>query len=219
MTFLDEVFVRLSKITVDADFGYWSKMPHWTLDEAISLSIGCEPRGQTSESVTRVIGLFAEQFSKWREFAHRANIAGKVSDPVSPNDFLDWASKNDVPVRPELVAAVRAQVSAIDWRAECSRLRTLIEEKEALLTKAVAERDSSTPTEKTLGTLERNTLLKLFCGLVVVTYGERPGVGRSSVSSEIQSDLLTKVGLEFDAKTIRKYLKQGAELLPPKPEG
>ncbi|ORE90868.1 hypothetical protein ATO4_20479 [Aurantimonas sp. 22II-16-19i] len=67
----------------------------------------------------------------------------------------------------------------------------------------------------TSGTVrERETLLKLFIGLAAEQYGFKSARVRSPAAGQIASDL-ANAGLAVDEDTVRKFLKLGAELLPP----
>ena len=71
--------------------------------------------------------------------------------------------------------------------------------------------ESSSPApEKSLSTLERNTLLKLVIGLAVKGYGYDPTASKSGAPREIADDLAA-LGITVTDDTVRKYLKQAAE--------
>ena len=101
-------------------------------------------------------------------------------------------------VSTELEAAVAANGHVIeDWKSLYDKLCAAI------------------PAEaKPLSTRERDSLLKLVIGLAVKGYGFQPRAARSQVPSEIAGDL-DQLGIGLDADTVRKYLKEGTELLPP----
>jgi hypothetical protein len=94
---------------------------------------------------------------------------------------------------------------------------TLTEERDQLLRRLEeANRDRSSrdeQKEKVLGTRERETLLRLIIAMAVDGYGYKPGSGRSGVTADITS-ALDHCGLHLDADTVRKWLKEAAELLP-----
>jgi hypothetical protein len=69
-----------------------------------------------------------------------------------------------------------------------------------------------------LSTAERNSLLKLVIGMAVNGYKYDPSPERSPVPPEIAADL-EALGIGLDADTVRKYLREGAALLPGKPSG
>lgn len=70
------------------------------------------------------------------------------------------------------------------------------------------------PKEKPLGQREGDTLRKLVIGLAMVAYAYDPKAARSEVTAEIASDLAER-GLTISDDTVRKHLRESAELLPP----
>ena len=64
-----------------------------------------------------------------------------------------------------------------------------------------------------LHTKEKETLLKLVIGMAIQGYAYDPSKKKSSVPSEIQSDL-DLLGLSLDQDTIRKWLKEAQRTLP-----
>lgn len=71
------------------------------------------------------------------------------------------------------------------------------------------------PVEIPLGTRERDTLLKLLIGMAVKGYSYDAGASKSKVPKEISDDLSDlNIGVSDD--TVRKYLKQAADIFLPK---
>lgn len=66
---------------------------------------------------------------------------------------------------------------------------------------------------KPLHTKERETLLRMIIGMATDGYGFNPKLPRSPIPKEI-ADLLTAKGLPLDPDTVRKWLKEAADLLP-----
>jgi hypothetical protein len=98
--YLEDDQTRLfhSKV-VEADFDYWSKMPHWTLDEAIALSFGKDPEQvnwNSLNSTSAYLSPFVENYKKLRVLTSRAVTSGKLFDPVLPSIFLNWLLLNEI---------------------------------------------------------------------------------------------------------------------------
>ena len=57
-----------------ADFAYWIKAAHWTLDEAIALSFGKAPEHVSWERLKNLVQIspFAVEYQRRRELALRA---------------------------------------------------------------------------------------------------------------------------------------------------
>ena len=71
----------------------------------------------------------------------------------------------------------------------------------------------SSDCNKQLGSRERESLLKLVGGMAIYGYGYDPRQLRNDATSVIRDDLLA-LGLSLDEDTVRKYLKQGTEMVP-----
>jgi hypothetical protein len=96
-----------------ADFEHWSKLAHWTLDEAVALSLGKAPERVNWETVSKYLQLstFAVQYSRRRELALRAAQWKQLYDPVLPGIFLAWAKRLEIEVPAALVEAVQKRGS------------------------------------------------------------------------------------------------------------
>ena len=88
---------------------------------------------------------------------------------------------------------------------------TLIE-KSALLEEVNTKGKASVEAE--INPRVKDTLLKIILGMAIDGYGYRPQQLRSPTAREL-SDHLQRLGLEVSDDTIRNYLKEAAQLLPP----
>jgi uncharacterized small protein (DUF1192 family) len=117
------------------------------------------------------------------------------------------------------------------WKQQCEALSAASTKNHETAMRLVGERDNriaelqreidrlinelkAAPKDKPLGQRERDTLRKLVIGLAMVAYAYDPKAGRSEVAAEIASDLQQR-GLAITDDTVRKHLKESAELLPP----
>jgi hypothetical protein len=224
-----------------ADFEHWSKAAHWTLEEAIALSFGKAPERVNWEKIKPYVrsSRFAFEYQRRRDLALRALHRNQLYNPVLPGTFLAWAKRSDLSCPPELEAAVTARgVQVADWKKLFDELRARYDQNNEQWTKIIAEKNatierlvarlnelqqsapgvaSAVPQpapEKTLGIRERESVLKLVIGMAVGGYGYDPKASRSPQPSEIGCDL-AKCGVSLDVDTIRKWLKEAAELVPP----
>jgi hypothetical protein len=81
------------------------------------------------------------------------------------------------------------------------------------------QKNVSTPAAERVGssiTAERNNLLKLVIGMAVQGYKYDHRAAKSGIPKEIAGDL-AQCGLALSDDTVRKYLKEAAKLLEPKP--
>lgn len=74
-------------------------------------------------------------------------------------------------------------------------------------------KQGNTETQKPLSDKERKSLLKIILGMALTNYEFDPKAERSSIVSEITSDLELH-GISLDKDTVRKWLKEAISLLP-----
>ena len=78
------------------------------------------------------------------------------------------------------------------------------------------EKSISLQTDKPLMTKERESLYKLIIGMAVAGYKYDPTAARNDAVGDIYNDL-EELGVAVDQDTIRKWLREAAQQLPPKP--
>lgn len=76
-----------------ADLSHWRKMDLWTLDEAISLTLGKDPKAVNWENIEPYfkVSPFADEYAGRRDLVMRAVDAGLLTERITPRDFLAWA--------------------------------------------------------------------------------------------------------------------------------
>ena len=130
--------------------------------------------------------------------------------------FVDLVKGNKESTEAELTR-LRLEVERCEEAFEYHRRES--EEKSKTIARLIEERDraicESVVAREMEGTISRkayNTLLRLTGGIVIAVYGFNPSDKRSEVVSSIQNDLDLK-GVNLDADTIRKYLREAVALL------
>lgn len=119
--FLEEDQTRFfySKM-VEADFDYWSKMSHWTLDEAIALSFGKDPERVNWNSLSSTpayLSPFVKNYERLGVLTTRAVKWGKLYDPVLPSIFVNWVILNEISFPSELKELVNKRSGGVeDWK-------------------------------------------------------------------------------------------------------
>jgi hypothetical protein len=227
-----------------ADFDHWSRCAHWTLDEAIALSFGKAPERVNWRRVEPFVNVsdFALAYQRRRDLAVRAVAWDQLFDPVLPGIFLAWAKRSQLDVSSQLQAAVAARgIQVADWktlydnqkaaydelRSGFDEIRRMNAEKSEMIQalksqlqelnareEARVRDNGGGGSEKSLGARERDSLLKLIIGMAVGGYGYDPTAARSDQPAAIASDLAA-AGITLDVDTVRKWLKQACDLLPP----
>lgn len=230
-----------------ADFAHWGKATYWSLDEAIALTFGKDPKHVTWEKVKEYTksSPFAMNYEKLRDLAIRAKHWKHLSDYMEPGAYIAWARRNGFDFPQELEDNVKKNGGYIgDWKTAYDNL--LAEAKQSLEKKNneiaklnqdlldsqqnIAAKDGlvknqatqivqltgqlAAQSEKPLKTRERETALKMILAMAIEGYGYDPKASKSGTATEIADDL-AKLGLNLDADTIRKWLKEAIELLPP----
>lgn len=105
--------------TCNADFDYWSKQAYWSIDEAIVLVLGKDPRKVTWENAKPFLSTsaFTKKFNDIRELARRYVNCKELFDSVYPGIFLAWAARMSISIPVELKDAVNAiGIQIADWK-------------------------------------------------------------------------------------------------------
>ena len=225
-----------NKPFAQADYRHWSRAPYWTLDEAISLTFGKDPRIVAPDKFLEFSHQdgFVKKYLELNDIVNRARKMKLLTDPIQPSVYIIWAKQSGYEIPADLESAiVNNAAHTTDWKLEHDKLKEVMAEKlrltEARLHDIETEAANATQckdtrieqlkaqleeaTAKPLGTRERETLLKILIGMAVGGYGHDTKSSRSSTVSEITSDL-EKVGLSVSDDTVRKWLNEAAGQLP-----
>jgi hypothetical protein len=175
----------------DADFSYWSKLACWELDEAVALSFGKSPKAVSWGLICGYerSSRFVAKYARLRRLVERAECMEQLSAPILPASFIAWAKLHEIELPPDLVAAIEARVERVSSKQSRKQQPDLLPK-------------------------ERETVLKLIIGMAIKGYAYNPALARSEVPAEITSDV-HKLGLSIDQDTVRKWLKEAAQVLPP----
>jgi len=180
------------RIATDADYLHWSLFPEWRLFDFIVLTCERDPRIFEGAAISAVKSLpYWPEVDRRLELA-RAHVDADIIDEVEPpTRYVEWARQVLIEVPPALVAAVEAYEERAGRRKPAEQPKPI----------------------EHLGTRERESLLKLVIGMAVAGYGHDPRARRSDKVAEIAADL-ERLGIGLSDDTVRKYLREGAELLP-----
>lgn len=190
----------------NADFVHWSKAAHWTIDEAIALSLGKDPSVVTFKEIDNLKGktAFAKAFALRRDLALRAAQSRQINEMNTPQLFINWFNGIAIDIPKNLQDEVsKLTESNINWREEYLKLKNDYDQ--------LAARFSTQ--QKPESTRKANNILEAFTAIAIDAYGYDPRAEKSSAPQDI-SDALDKIGAKGSPKTIRAWLREGAELLP-----
>ncbi|MEA1940672.1 MAG: hypothetical protein U9P68_00345 [Pseudomonadota bacterium] len=208
----------------DDVYDYWSKAAYWSVEEAVALVLGRNPRAVIKKR--RAHGerkarfhpdLCGPKFEALYELAQRAVSTRQIRLSTPPGMFLAWAKRNRIAAPERLEAIVRDHgIQVADWKTAYDRQVEKVKALESRIAELEAAPREPAPASKSQSavTRERNTLLKLVLGLAMDCHGYRPHAPRSSTAGEIASALEVQ-GITVSEDTIRKYLGEAAEFAPP----
>ena len=196
------------------DISHWGRMARWELEEAVVLALGRDPDSISLDELKNdTESDFGKQFAKAFRLAQRAREHATFYFPIIPRDFVEWARTIEFPFPEDLAAEViKASPNHINYR---SIYEPLLAEHEAALKELeqLKKQALEPPQEKALPTKERQTALKLIIGMAVEQYGYDPSQSRNDAVGNIVSDL-NSLGISLDPDTVRKWLKEAADILP-----
>jgi hypothetical protein len=177
---------------------FWTNLSSWALAEAAILTENRDPKEFIAPDIGKSlleVGKNVEHYRYVQDHIKRAIQAGELTDPVQPGIYVAWAQKRDLDFPEELANLVPAAVKSDNQN--------------------IPAKAAKKPADKNLAavTRERNTLLKLFFGLVVDFYGYKPEAERSPIPKEIES-IMQQLGIPVSDDTIRKYINEAKEQLP-----
>lgn len=88
-----------------------------------------------------------------------------------------------------------------------------LERQIAFLKGETGQESTQKRTVKPLHVKERETLQKMIIGMAIKGYGHNPEASKNASIQEITDDLAS-LGISLDADTVRKWIKEAAEILP-----
>lgn len=181
----------------EADVQHWARMQKWSLDEAVALSIGYEPCGDLLEGTdgmpvqSDVLAFYLKRRALIEDNFDWGSVA--VPSRNSVPDLVRWFDKAELDVPEQLLAAAdKYHALGIGKKSKLGRPHAA--------------------DNKPLDPRERSTMLKLIIALAVNGYGYDPKAERSTIPSEIESDM-NLLGIGINLETIRKHLRSGSALL------
>ncbi len=223
-----------------ADFIYWAKVPDWSLEEIVALSLGKDPRFVSSDKFvhgTRGTTFSAAYFGLL-DLAERARDAGILMDRTPATQAVKWADAAGFPFPKDVVESIRrfarqtrrkppVAVPPVEYKPPdpelATELNSLTELHETPATQintepAMQEEPVQDPElvdpgiDKSVGMRERDSFLKLFVGLAALHYEYDPSRNRNSSADQI-SKALKNIGIKLGDDTIRRLLDEGNEFI------
>jgi hypothetical protein len=186
----------------EADLVYWAKMPTWNSDVAAAILLGLNPEafhGMGSLSYRLPSGASDKYFSL-RKFTQSAALNKQLKGRGTPANWLELALRFDIPVPSLLIQEIPK------WA-------------EKHITAPEPPAPPAPPTSPApasdVAPRERESMLKIIIGIAVEKYRYDPKAPRSAAVKAMEADL-ERAGVRVIDDTIRRYLREGAEFLPPR---
>lgn len=179
-----------------ADFEYWCKMPRFSVEEALCLSIGVEPKNFEKNHLLALGKLKEDRLSEPIAFLlRRYEQLKRQFDPaghgwgVAPAEFLDWAHRVRFDVHPEFSRLLSSYHGTSQGAHKASG-------------------DQTKPDKR-----EIDSIAQLFTAMAIDYLGYKPRAAKSPIPKQI-TELAATMGMNISEKTVRKYLSRGAEFIP-----
>lgn len=219
----------------NADFDYWSKMPEWTIEEAVILSFGKNPSIVTwkrLEGQMSYLSPFVESCYQLMELAKRAkksnlftdNSMPLLSDPIRPYLYVQWMQKNELVFSESLAEKVlkyyqKNKPPKTDFELSMEQIHKSIQQPSITnvntslpATKIKPNKKVDSNTVKELSTREKDSLLKIIITMAIDGYGFDPKSNKSPLPKELEG-AIQRLGMSLSDDTIRKWLKEASNIL------
>ncbi len=226
--------------SAEADFQEWYRMPNWSLEEALALSLGKNPKKVNPDSLDNYsnynnnFNSTHKSSSLYKEYKLRMETliryinSKKISAHPTPLEFINWLQENDFSIPKELEKLVYErwgkpvdlQSQYKQLKIENQKIKETLEIQEKQLTELLKEKqilnNDINRLSQSFSVRERESMVKLIVVMAVSEYKYNPKAQRNKAVSNILQDF-KRLGLSLDRTTILKFLHDGIELLPPKP--
>jgi hypothetical protein len=212
---------HLHRPSAQADFEYWARMPHWTLDEAVALSLGKAPEQVSWRKLAELVDCssIAAEYSRRRDLAVRYVACRQLDDPLLPATFITWADQVGFSVPVELRNALDARgIKDTDWKTLYEGLAAALADKDAIFQALQAMKvnleaaQAESRAAKALSTKERDSMLAIIAAMAVRKYRYNPNALKNAATQNIADDV-QEVRLRLDVDTVRKYVAEAGRFL------
>lgn len=215
---------------------FWLKKSEWTLEEAVAISFGRDPRYVNWSAVEPYSSSsrYAYEYYKRREIVLSARNQGHLPDPIASTHFVRWALWIDLPCAvadydladprlPSMASTAMSQSTAgiqVDplqtnrsIKDLLARAETQLEQSKARVQELEArvqqleQELADAQEQRPMKAPERSALTMLVYAMARSAYGYDPARLKNEATSKILR-ALNRFELSLDEKTIRRHLKQ-----------
>jgi hypothetical protein len=192
---------RDNNATEGVDYKFWSQMLGWTVAEAAALLLDIDPDRLPEESDD--LGTPGWEYRRLFRLLDRARKMEELSSPMTPGEFLTWASSNGLKPPGQLEATVRAGKPHRNWRTRYQAMRG---ERDQLRAEVESLKEL---VADDLNPKSRKTLLKLVGGLARVHFKHH--TNHHHTVSKIEK-ALDSIDWHLAEGSIRTYLNEADAL-------
>lgn len=227
-----------------ADFEHWSKAAHWTLEEAVALSMGKAPELVSWTTIQKFqhVSPFVGRYARLLDLAKREIPWQRLFDPVLPIIFVTWTKENEIEFPAALAEKViRRSGKLLDWKGEYEKLKNqyddhigdwkrIVEKQNdaletyrqriQLLESELAQCQADSASKSESAASEKSQSPRERGNMLKVIYAMAVG-GYGFDASKERSTLVPDVvkdialsGLSLSDDTVRRYIRAACELLP-----
>ncbi len=179
------------------DYEFWSRMSGWTVAEAAALLLDIDPDRLPAESEER--GTQGWEYRRLFRLLDRARKMEELSSPMTPREFLAWASSNGIKPPEKLEATVRTGKPHRNWK---TRYQSMRRERDRLLAEVEALNEQ---VSDDLNPRARQTLLKLVGGMARAKF--KHFTGNRNTGALIEK-ALDNADWHLSGNSIRTYLNE-----------
>ena len=223
--------------TAAADIEYWAKVPTWSIEEIVALSLGKDPRVVSSEKFvhgTRGTEFSTAYFTRL-ELAERAQMAGQLSERTSASSAIDWAEVVRIAFPKRLARKVRQleerrmkklqpqrqplHVPAHEppkleptYSAEMSSTDKATQQIVQQQNSRAESRSPSSRNEKLLDLREQQNLQLMVAAMAIKSYKFSRTAAKNDATQKIVKHL-SDLGVDLSKATVLKNIRKGIELL------
>jgi hypothetical protein len=220
---LQEAIQPYNMPNAEADFTHWIKEGYWTIDEGIALLLEKNPEKVKWPDIEKRISYspFAKKFDDIRKRVNRYLQIGHITDPCTPDTFINWAEKTGIEIPQKLLEAHK-KFNSTNLQSQHNETIEQLKQNELLLKELTEKHLALEIRYAELKSLENKnsksvtSLLKLLSAMAFDGYGYRFEDKKSPTPRELSQAVEKILGEKIDEDTVRKWLKYASENYPPK---
>ena len=196
-----------------ANYALHCTKPFWTLDEAVILMFGRDPAKLRPRAEWEERSKFSKEFTIARDLLERLRSEKKVTEPVSPSDFVKLARTLGWQLPDALTAELEALGHTLEWPED--RLAALEAEKKRLIDENRGLHAELDTAKKEPPFLRKKSLYRL-----VLAWAKAHGydnVNKRNTATATLRGVATGQKLPVSEETILAILRHAEREFPPDP--